>query len=150
MSRRADEEGGREVDVSDRDRTERRDHVADRGVGHDGPGAVGYGNGTAIAAFVLGLLALTLTFTIAAAPVAAIMALAALFMAFKGVGNANAMGGHHKGLAITGAITAALALLLIILGAIAGVYLFNEAANNPELQQQIDELRQNVEQNIAP
>jgi hypothetical protein len=124
MSRRPDEltHQNRTVDVTDETVAMRRDPI------------VVEGNGTAIAAFVLGLLALVLTFTVALAPVAVIFGLLGLFMGIKGRGNAKRHGGLHKGLATSGLLTGLLALLLVAAATFAGLQLLN---NNPQLREDV-------------
>lgn len=103
------------------------------------------GNGTAIAAFVLGLLAVTYSIMVAAAPAGLLFGLIALVMGAKGMGNANRLDGLHKGLAITGLVTGLLALLLAAAVAFGGFQLFQELQNNPQIQQQIQDAAENVQ-----
>ena len=133
MSRRTDE-------LTHRDRTV---DVTDDTVAHHRSPIVVDGNGTAIAAFVLGLLALVLTFTVALAPVAVVFALIAVFMGFKGRGNAKRTGGLHKGLATSGLITGLLSLLLVAAATFAGFQLLQ---SNPEVRSDV----QNAVEDIQP
>jgi hypothetical protein len=116
-------------------------HVDDRRTA----GAVD-GNGTAIASMVLGLLAATFAFTIAAAPAALIFGIIAIVLGIKGMSTANALGGLHKGLAVTGLVSGALGLLLALAIAVGAIAAFNQAQTDPALQQRINELEQNVQQ----
>lgn len=131
MARHAD-------DITERDRTV---DVTDSAVPPPPPSMpmAAAGNGAAIAAFVLGLLALVLTFTIALAPIALIFGLIAVFAGFKGRGNAKRLNGLHKGLATSGLVTGLVALLLLAAATVAGFQLLDA---NPELR---DDLRNAVE-----
>ncbi|HVM19006.1 MAG TPA: hypothetical protein VM307_03495 [Egibacteraceae bacterium] len=135
---RRDEHEARDV-RDDREVTRER-HVADRRP------TMTDGNGTAIASMVIGLLAATYAFTVAAAPAALIFGLIAIGLGISGMSKANALGGMHKGLAVTGLVSGALALLLSLLIAAGIVAAFNQAQTDPALQQQINELEQNIQQ----
>lgn len=92
-----------------------------RGGEDDAPPAAIEGNGSAIAALVLGMLGLTLAFLVFPAPAAVLMGLAALILGVAGLRKASRLGGLHKGLSVTGLVTGALALLLgaaIIVGGV--------------------------------
>lgn len=130
----------RPIDVTDRTHG---DHMAGgRRLTH------GYGNGTAIAAFVLGMFSLNYALTGVLGPIAVIVGLVALGMGIKGMANARRMDGHHRGLAISGLLLGGLATLLSIAAIIGGVALFNSAQNNVDqgdLQQRIDDLERQVQ-----
>ena len=134
MSRRADE-------LTHQDRTV---DLTDHAVAPPPPsvGMAVAGNGTAIASFVLGLLALVLTFTVALAPIAVVFGLVAVFMGFKGRGNAKRLGGLHKGLATSGLITGVLAVLLVAAATFAGLQLLN---SNPQLQNDLGHAVEDVQ-----
>ncbi|MDQ3431531.1 MAG: DUF4190 domain-containing protein [Actinomycetota bacterium] len=100
---------------------------------YDRPVAV-EGNGSAVAAFVLGMLALSFIFMIFTAPAGLLFGLIALILGFVGSGKAKRLGGMNKGLAVTGIITGLLAFLLGIAGVIGGV----SVASSPQIQRQIE------------
>jgi predicted PurR-regulated permease PerM len=102
------------------------------------------GNGSAIAAFVLGFMSLTFFFLVFTGPAALLFGLIAAIFGFVGIGKAKSLGGLHKGLAVSGLIMGVLALLLGIAALIGGLSL----ASNPQFQQQFQELLDNA-QNAA-
>src|SRR3712207_2088196 len=75
----------RPVDVTDRTHEVRSDHR---------PLTRGYGNGTAIAAFVLGMFGISYALTGILAPIALLVGLIALGMGIKGLSNSKRMEGH--------------------------------------------------------
>ena len=107
------------------------------------------GNGSAIAALVIGLLAATFAFLVLSAPAAILFGLVAIVLGAMGMGKANRFGGLHKGLAITGIVSGLLGLLLGALTVFGGIQLFNqaqdEAQTNPEIQERIDALEQQLQ-----
>jgi len=107
------------------------------------------GNGMAIASLVLGLLAATMAFLVLSSPGAVLFGLIAIGFGIAGLGKAKRFGGLHKGLAISGIVSGALGLLLgaaIIAGITAGLnQAQQEVQQNPELQQRIDQLQQQVD-----
>lgn len=133
-----------EVDTRDTVRRDTEHTSAPRPSAPTGPTHV-EGNGTAIAAFVLGLLAVTYSIMVAAAPAGLLFGLIAVVMGAKGMGNANRLGGLHKGLAITGLVSGLLALLLAAAVAFGGFRLFQELQSNPQVQQQIQDAAENVQ-----
>jgi len=108
------------------------------------------GNGTAIAALVIGLLAATFAFLVLAAPAAILFGIVAVVLGAMGLSKANRFGGLHKGLAITGLVSGLLGLLLGALTVFGGIQLFNqaqdEAQTNPEVQERIDALEQQLQE----
>jgi hypothetical protein len=108
------------------------------------------GNGTAIAALVIGLLAATFGFLVVPAPAAILFGLIAVILGAMGMGKAKRLGGLHKGLALTGLLSGLLGLLLGLAVVIGGINLFNQAQEevqgNDAAQQQIQELQQQVEE----
>lgn len=70
------------------------------------------GNGTGIAAFVVGMLAVTLGFLAIPFIAAILLGLAAIVLGAMGLGKAKRFGGLHKGLSMSGLITGVLGLLL--------------------------------------
>jgi hypothetical protein len=138
MARSADDMNQRDVD--DRGPSTRR----------TGTAATTDGNGTAIAAMVIGFLAVTFTLLFFTLPAGILFGIIAIVLGAVGIGKANSLGGLHKGLAVTGLVTGVLALILAGLIIWGGVAALNEAEQefqgSPELQQQLDELRQQIEQ----
>lgn len=127
----------RHIDVRDGSHDEHLEHG--RRLTH------GYGNGTAIAAFVLGMFALSYTLTGILAPVALIVGLVAFGMGIKGMSNAKRMDGHHRGLAISGLVLGLLATLLAIgvMGAAAfGIDQLMENININEVQQRFNDVQE--------
>lgn len=108
------------------------------------------GNGTAIAALIVGLLAATFAFLVLAAPAAILFGLVAIVLGAMGMGKAKRFGGLHKGLAISGLVSGLLGLLLGALTVFGGIQLFNqaqdEAQSNPEVQERIDALEQQLQE----
>ena len=146
MARRPDDLDAQRVSVDDqRDYTDARDAR-----GASSVAASTDGNGTAIAAMVIGLLAATFGFLVLAAPAAILFGLVAAVLGAMGLSKAGRLGGLHKGLAITGLVSGLLGLLLGIAVVIGGVNLFNQAQDelrtNDELQQRLDQLEQQVQQ----
>jgi lysylphosphatidylglycerol synthetase-like protein (DUF2156 family) len=94
-------------------------------------------NGLAITALVTGIIALLLSWIPGINLLAAVLAVVALVTGFLGMRNAGRPGVGGKGMAITGLVTGALAILLTILvyTALAAVF------NDPEVQQQLEELQ---------
>lgn len=137
MAQRTEDTRARDatVDVTDRPVEDRR---------RVGPYMDANGNGTAIAAMVVGLFALVMALTVAAAPVALIFAIVAIAMGIKGMGNAKALGGLHKGLAVTGIVTGALGLLLALAVAAGAFALFTQGGD-PAVQEQLNNLQQQVD-----
>ena len=134
MARRPDTvtTNSRTVDVTDSDR---RDHVEHgRAVT-----PVVAGNGSAIAAFVLGLFAATFAFTGIAAIAGILFGILAIGFGIAGVSKANTLAGMNKGLAVSGIVAGALGLLLSIAIAIGAVAAFNQVQNDPALQNRIEE-----------
>lgn len=138
------ERGRRHNDPADGNGRHRRREDEPRGRGavveeRETP-AVG-GNGAGIAAFVVGLLGLTLAFFVVPALAAVVMGIAAIILGIVGARNAGRMAGLHKGLSITGVVTGALALLLggaVIVGGIALVDDLQQQIQFDELEQRLD------------
>ncbi len=103
------------------------------------------GNGTAIAAFVLGMLAVTFAISVVSVVAGLLFGLIAIGMGAKGVGNAKRLGGLHKGLAVSGIVSGVLAVLLFAAVAVGGVTLFNQVSSNPQLQNQIEDTAEDVQ-----
>jgi hypothetical protein len=107
------------------------------------------GNGAAIAALVTGLLAVTFALLFFTIPAAFVFGIVAIIFGAVGLGKANRLGGLHKGLAITGLVSGVLALIIAALATWASVAILDqleqEMQTNPELQQQLEELQQQVE-----
>lgn len=70
------------------------------------------GNGTGIAAFVVGMIAITLSLLAIPALAGILLGIAAIVLGFLGLGKAKRFGGLHKGLSMSGLITGVLGLLL--------------------------------------
>jgi hypothetical protein len=107
------------------------------------------GNGMGIAAFVVGMLAATMAFLVLTSPGAILFGLIAIGLGVAGMSKANRLGGLHKGLSISGIVSGLLAVL--VAGAIlAGlINLGNRAADeaqDPAVQQRLDELQGQLEQ----
>ncbi|HVM18452.1 MAG TPA: DUF4190 domain-containing protein [Egibacteraceae bacterium] len=94
-------------------------------------------NGPAIAALVLGIVALVLSWLPGINIIAVLLAIAALVTGFIGIRNAN-RGAPGKGMAIAGVVTGALGLILAVLILVGLATLFG----NPEFQ---DEFQQEME-----
>jgi hypothetical protein len=104
MARSADDRSGYDLDQN-RSTTTRQQSVSTGGSDVDG-------NGTAIAAFIVGMIAVTLGFLAIPFLAAILLGLAAIILGAMGLGKANRFGGLHKGLAMSGLITGVLGLLL--------------------------------------
>lgn len=147
MSRRAEDLNRTDetVDVTDTHRDRSVDVTAPR------PQQPGFapvttdGNGTAIAAFVLGMFAVTFAISVVSAVAGLLFGLIAIGMGAKGVGNAKRLGGLHKGLAVSGIVSGVLAVLLFAAVAVGGVTLFNQVSSNPQLQNQIEDTAEDVQ-----
>lgn len=70
------------------------------------------GNGTGIAAFVTGMIAVTLALLAIPALAGILLGIAAIVLGVIGLGKAKRFGGLHKGLSMSGLITGVLGLLL--------------------------------------
>jgi hypothetical protein len=107
------------------------------------------GNGTAIAALVIGLLAATFGFLVIAAPAAILFGLIALVLGAMGMSKAGRLGGLHKGLALTGLLSGLLGLLLGIAVLIGGVTLFNQAQDELQGNDEAQQLLQDHDDTIS-
>jgi hypothetical protein len=102
-----------------------------------------HANGSAIAALVVGLLSATFGFLIAPALAAILFGIIAIVLGVKGMNIANATGGTHKGLAVSGLVSGALGLLLGIAVIAGGVTLWQnvDAEDIPaEIRQPIEDV----------
>ncbi len=108
------------------------------------------GNGAAIAALVTGLLGVSFVLMFFTLPAGILFGIIAIVLGVVGLGKANRLGGLHKGLAVTGLVSGVLALILgglIIWGGIAALnQAEQEFRSDPELQQRLDELQQQIEE----
>lgn len=124
------------IDLDDRTSRRRSDVATD-------------GNGAAIAALVVGLLAATFAILIITVPAGIVFGIVAVILGAMGISKAGKLGGLHKGLAVTGLISGLLGLIIAGLTIWAGVTIFQqgqqELQTNTELQQQLEELQQQVE-----
>jgi hypothetical protein len=99
-------------------------------------------NGSAVAALVVGMFAVTYAFFAISAIAAIIAGIVAVGLGIKGMGTAKLFGGLHKGLAVSGIVTGALGLLLGIAVIAGGIALFQDIDTSdlpPELQQSIQD-----------
>lgn len=103
------------------------------------PARTAVGNGAAIASLVTGLLSASFAFLVAPALAAIIFGALAIGLGIKGVSIANAHGGMHKGLAVTGIVSGVLGLLLGVAVIIGGITLWNEL-DQSDLPNQIQQL----------
>lgn len=128
----------------------RTDDVADDRQMQSRPASSGNdGNGVAIASFVVGMLAATMAFLVLTSPGAILFGLIAIGMGIAGLSRANQHGGLHKGLAISGIVSGLLGVLVggaIIIGLVNLGQEAAEQAQDPQVQQRLDELQQQVEQ----
>lgn len=129
---------------NDYDETGGRQRVVETGTPADVDG-----NGSAIASLVIGFLAVTLAFTLLAAPAAILFGIVAAVLGFIGLGKANRFNGLHKGLAITGLVTGLLGLILgiaVIAGAVnIADRVRDEINSNPNLQESIEDAGSEVQ-----
>jgi hypothetical protein len=93
-------------------------------------------NGPAVTSLVTGLLSATFGFLVFTAAAAVIFGVIAIVTGIMGMKRAGALGGAHRGNAVTGVISGLLGLFLGVLVIVGGVTLFQEYA--PELQRQLD------------
>ncbi len=105
-------------------------------------------NGMAIAALVLGIIALI---TVWLPPLAIVLALVAVVLGFLAMRNVPVSGG--RGLALGGIITGGLALLASIILLILTVLVFNAAEDeidnwDEEWQQELEELNEQLEEDL--
>lgn len=107
-------------------------------------------NGQAIGALVTGMLAATLGFLVISAPAAILLGIAAIVLGVMGISRAKDYGGLLKGTAVSGIVSGVLGLLLGLAVVIGGVTLFQQAADDDQVQQQIDRLEQEVERLTVP
>jgi hypothetical protein len=120
-------------------------------VHHDAPATTGgaspvvASNGHAVAALVTGMLAATLGFLVIAAPAAILLGIAAIILGVMGVGRAKDWDGLLKGTAISGIVSGVLGLLLGLTVVVGGIALFDQAADDPAVQDQIDRLQQEID-----
>ena len=97
-------------------------------------------NGMAVAALVLGILAIVTFWIPFFNIVSIIMGIVALILGFLGRGRSKQPGVGGGGMAMTGIILGALAIVLSILVYVGALALFNTAANDPEFQDAIDDI----------
>ena len=72
-------------------------------------------NGVVTAAGILGIIAIVIAFIPFVDFLTIPLGITALIMGIVGVGRANRIGGHGKGMAVTGIVTGAVAIVLFIL-----------------------------------
>jgi len=112
------------------------------GAAHD-PRVSNRANGAAITAVITGVVALLLSWIPGINLIAFVLGLIAVIAGAIGLRNAGNPGTGGRGQAITGIITGILAL---VLGVLVYVGIASFIAENPEIQQQIDQIEQEMEQ----
>lgn len=104
------------------------------------PDQLGYGNGPAIAALVVGMISVTLSFLIFPAIAAVLLGIAAIILGVIGMNNANRLNGLHKGISITGIVTGALAVILSGAVLIVGAQFLDDIQENVQVEELQDAL----------